>query len=956
MASMALEGAVRHLRQLFGMGSAAGLGDEALLARYAASKDEHVFETLVERHGPMVLATCRAVLQHEHDAEDAFQATFLVLARKAGTIRAGDALGGWLHRVALRISIEATHAARRRRQTEREAMTMALAQATRVAPGPELDPDSDWQPILHHEIDRLPEGQRLPVVLCDLEGLTYEQAASQLGWSVPKFRSRLARARQRLRDRLTRRGVEAPALLVPPALPAALVRATVAASTRGPASAAAAMLAQALVRGMLVARIKAAFMAACLAVAALAGVIAASAGDQKPEADAVPPAARLQPADANAKTKTKMVEVRGIVVGPDGRPVAGAAVRATHLDDTAATPVATSGPDGRFVIRLPRLPETLADYRDEFPWIIASASGAGIGWTKGVLRNDPPDETVVKLTPEGPPIKGRILDLEGRPVAGARVRLSRLLFDETGPLDRWIARARNGAEGNLWQHLETLAADDAHVPLEARTGPDGRFTLTGVGRDRIASLLITGEGIATTPVDVFSRAEPELRIADRGRMRNSPQIVHAPRFQLAVAPAKRVEGVVRDKHSGRPIAGVKLNAGVFDEHSGIAAEGIEATTDAEGQYRLDGLPRAAAYRIFVEPAPKLPYPEIALKAPATTPAFEPVTFDIALTPGIVVRGRVTEKGTGRPVMGYINYYAFADNPHLKDYPGFAEGDAAHAYPDEQGRYTLVALPGRGIIGVRDEGGRSRPVADYKQIPGFDPKDFEPQLEAFRTVPEDASIRNFHVLAIVDFAPGSRGVTRDIETDPGRSVDVEVVGPDGRPVGEIIVKGTSALFATSPEPHPSPRFTVHALAPGDPRRVVVSHKERKLIGSVFLKGDEAGPIVVKLEPWGTVRGRIVDDEGRPRKGMFLMQPMGYVKAHPETNDILPGSDWNNGVRADDDGRFVVEGLVPGLHYGADSRAGFDSPGLLFQDVVLAPGEDRDLGNLKVEPPKKKAEEE
>ena len=108
--------AFRHLRDLFGAGSVVGLGDGQLLARYSSSKDEAAFEALVGRHGPMVLATCRAVLRNEHDVEDAFQATFLVLARKAGSIRGGDALGGWLHRVAYRASVQASVEAKRRRR------------------------------------------------------------------------------------------------------------------------------------------------------------------------------------------------------------------------------------------------------------------------------------------------------------------------------------------------------------------------------------------------------------------------------------------------------------------------------------------------------------------------------------------------------------------------------------------------------------------------------------------------------------------------------------------------------------------------------------------------------------------------------------------------------------------------------------------------------------------------
>ncbi len=195
MASAAFGTAFRHLRDLFGAGTATGLGDGQLLARYSASKDEVAFEALVARHGPMVLATCRAVLRSEHDVEDAFQTTFLVLARKAHSIRGGDALGGWLHRVAYRAAVQASV----------EAKTATPERGGGIGDGPlgrvrsTVETDNDLRPILHEEIDRLPESQRLPVVLCDLEGLTYEQAAEQLagpcrrsaaGWPRPGSGSR----------------------------------------------------------------------------------------------------------------------------------------------------------------------------------------------------------------------------------------------------------------------------------------------------------------------------------------------------------------------------------------------------------------------------------------------------------------------------------------------------------------------------------------------------------------------------------------------------------------------------------------------------------------------------------------------------------------------------------------------------------------------------------------------
>ena len=964
MASAALGTAFRHLRDLFGAGSVVGLGDGQLLARYSGSKDEVAFEALVTRHGPMVLATCRAVLGNEHDVEDAFQATFLVLARKAHSIRGGDSLGGWLHRVAYRASVQASVEARKRRRIEAEASAMAPLDSSR----PGLETDHDLRPILHEEIDRLPESQRLPVVLCDLEGLTYEQAAEQLRWTVPTLRCRLAKARQRLRGRLTRRGLTALAVgasLVPKgasaAVPPALLKATVLAATGGSASAGAALLAHTLLRGMLMTQIKIAGTAALAALAlASAGVLAAGAGrpeDPKPamrpkvEAKAAV-AAREEPV---AKKPMEMVEVKGRVVAPDGRPVAGATIGVAYVDlESKPSPQATAGPDGRFTIRVPK-PGTAVglrlNYVARFPFLLARAPGFGPGWAEAILRDGRPAEEVVTLTEGGAPIEGRIVDLEGRAVADATVKVNSLWFEEKGDLPGWIARARNGAVTNLWEGLQYLRLERA-LAIEARTGPDGRFKLEGVGRDRVADLFVSGRGVATTQAYAFCRDEPEIRTQGKKVMMTMPLpfIVHAPRFQIALAPSKRVEGVARDKDSGKPIAGLEIRAAVFDENNMVWTQGIEAKTDAEGRYRLDGLAKAAAYRLFFSPAPGLPYTKGTLKAPADSPGLEPVAFDFTLKPGVLIRGRVSDKATGRPVRGYVDYYAFADNPNVAQYPHFREGYGSQAYVDQDdGSFELVALPGRGLLAVRAVEERHKAAVGDDKIAGYVSNN-----RGYNTVPYWCNLGNYHIITEVNLDPKAEPARLELQADPGRSATIEVVDPDGQPLGGTMVRGGSELFQSYAYPEASAGFEVHALDPARPRRIVVWHEGRKLIGSALLKGDEPGPVIVKLGPWGTVTGRVVDDEGNPRKGAFIGSPDGNERPHPETDDIMYRSDQGHGIALGDDARFRIEGLVPGLRYGAIARSASEYYGDLFANLTVAPGEVKDLGDLKLQPPKKTEE--
>src|SRR4051794_25877581 len=188
----------KHLHTLFNVGTIGNLTDGQLLERFISGHDgcaEATFTALVERHGPMVLRVCQQVLSDSHDAQDAFQATFLVLVRRAGSVRKRDSVASWLYGVAHRVARRARADAARRRAHERRGAALA---AESVGDGDRPEP---W-PELHEEIARLPEKYRAAVVLCYLEGLTTEAAARTLGCPQGTVLSRLSRAREQLRGRL----------------------------------------------------------------------------------------------------------------------------------------------------------------------------------------------------------------------------------------------------------------------------------------------------------------------------------------------------------------------------------------------------------------------------------------------------------------------------------------------------------------------------------------------------------------------------------------------------------------------------------------------------------------------------------------------------------------------------------------------------------------------------------
>jgi RNA polymerase sigma factor (sigma-70 family) len=278
------EGRLRYL--IWGLRKAVGppgggLTDAELLRRWVAQRDHAAFETLLWRHGPAVLGVCRRILHDLHDAEDAAQATFLVLARKAASVGRRQAVAAWLHTVAYRVALRA-------RDRRPNATILSAPDLGSLPARPTEDPVwRDLRPVLDEEINRLPEKYRAPFVLCCVEGRTNEEAAREMACPVGTILSRLARARERLRHRLTRRGVTLTAAALAAALaaeeataalPGVLVRTTVTAAALAVAGKGlvgvvpieVVSLAEGVVRTMLISKVKA-VTALVLVLAVLGG-------------------------------------------------------------------------------------------------------------------------------------------------------------------------------------------------------------------------------------------------------------------------------------------------------------------------------------------------------------------------------------------------------------------------------------------------------------------------------------------------------------------------------------------------------------------------------------------------------------------------------------------------------------------------------------------------------------
>jgi RNA polymerase sigma factor (sigma-70 family) len=981
MSKSAARMVAQHLRDLHGSGTLIGFTDGQLLAQYAALNDGLAFESLLARHGSMVAATCRAILEHEHDVEDAFQATFLVLARKARSVRAAGALGGWLHRVAYRIAVQAKKEARKRQRLESELAAMRMSDATRA--GSEIE----FHSVIHEEIERLPERERLPVVLCDLEGLTYEQAALRLRCTKQAVCYRLAKARTRLRDRLRRRGVTATApgagmtashASATAALPVAWKQAAVSAATGGPTRAAVASLAQTMLRGMLMTQLKITSVAV-LAATTLAsfGVVALRGGQPNrplPPASSTTAVLRIGPraprgaaspmenssaqpsttprasgektGPPSDQSKETAVTVRGRVLGPDGRPVTGAKLYQTDWEGrfhsaNRSSESATSGPDGRFQFTV-----TKGKWNEYSNQVAAAAPDLGVGWVV-IPAGGKTDNLTVQLVDDGVPITGQIVDLQGKPVEGATLRVTQIHAapgEDPGP---WLEAVKRENSAHQWIEGRYQRIEDLYLPrtvapsLEVTSDAEGRIRLTGIGRNRLVTAQLDGTTVVTEHLHILTR--PGEPISVRTLQIGPPSVTtyYGSSFRHVAAPTRPITGVVRDMGTKKPLAGFTIRSHSFEVRPNDfqMVDNVQTTTDAEGRYRLIGMPKGMGYRIVAVPPFDQPYVPSTRKMP-DTPGLDALTLDIELKRAVWITGKITDKLTGRPIPGAnVEYFTFYSNPNHSDYEGFPLSVHWHTVkPKDDGTYRVAGLPGPGLVAVHAawETGYLRSTdrddeewADNQELKGTSPMAI--------THPD-----NYCELARVDPPKNVESVTRDITLDPGWDVSGTVLAPNGRPMAEArgCVFNVNGSPGKSPEQTKGAAFTVRCSNPPRPLELLIHHPEKGLVGIAQTPENKGDSITVQLQLGATVTGRLLDVEGRPRADAGLKLSFqgkeGQVWHRYSPQDI----------KTDRDGRFSVTALLPGRNF----RLSDDERELNFGDGLRS-GHTKDLGGVRLTDGKK-----
>jgi RNA polymerase sigma factor (sigma-70 family) len=874
-----------RLRQLIQGGSLAGLKDGQLLEHFLSGNvpaSELAFTAIVERHGPMVLRVCQDVLADDHDAQDAFQATFMVLARRAGRIRKRDSLQSWLFGVARRVAWDARRRLMRRRRVE-HAVAVSHKAAQAGEEGGEL------REVLKDELALLPETYRAAVLLCDLEGLTYEDASHRLGWPVGTVGVRLMRARKRLRDRLVQRGITA--------------------STGAIAFSLAGLKASAAVPEHLVARVVQVSLSArtvsswigsgakLVAALLLAAGMAMSVGLAFAPARSARNPVQASPPPAASKT----VNFR-VINHEDKKPLGGVALK-VWVDGKPYRDWSTDQ-NGQATITVPE---------GNVARLTVLARKAGFAPSRVSLRHEVISDQEIPgsytLSMHGTTTIGGVVRAEsGRPIAGVKVgfyisapRQNRESFDFDD------ARVRTDGEGRWradfipadldlrelhlsFEHPDYLPLSEAgnvqplSVPAELRKGSAVHVLRRGIAvKGRVldaAGQPIAGADVRLGPRFQFSSretktntsgeftiasAEPRESTLTAQAEKHSPSSVKvvvepglAP-IDFRLEPGHTIRGRVVDE-AGKPLPGAYVGV---DSWGGEQSLEWRTVTDAEGRFRWDGAP---ADRVFLG-AGKTGYSNV--DHLSVVPSDQEVKFTLKRGGALRITGTVVDAVTGRPI------------PSFRVVPAVLGGfeiwlfDRATTY--RNGRYQYAAA-----------------LANEQHLLRFEAKGYTPVVSPTYS-------RN-----------GGEQVL-DVKMKKGPWLDGIVRGPDGSPLpgAEVVLAtGQGVRFSGGKvyqrEHHPyeitgaDGRFSIPP--PLGDYRLAALHDE----GYAEVTAAKFEPMhELRVRPWGRIEGTLRVG-GRPRAGEPIQAELDDRKVDPDWPTIQNES----GARTDQNGHFLIERMPPG----------------------------------------------
>jgi protocatechuate 3,4-dioxygenase beta subunit len=729
---------------------------------------------------------------------------------------------------------------------------------------------------------------------------------------------------------------------------------------------------------------------------AQAGPVSAPIVEPTEAAQSVP--AKASRADA---ANQEILRYAGKVADADGLPVEGARVSLVYwrfMEDKAEWAPVTTDAAGRF--ELTRQRSDFNDSPDETMWmyiqIVATKPGHGFTAASSVLfetsgsmfrelsekdrallsREEAGKDRVLKLGVDLP-IRGRIVDIEGRPVVGAVIAPFNADEGTSGSLDQWEAATKNRGANfySVRKELRRLYGGDVvNGPIDRTLAPvttdaDGVFFLAGVGRERIVSAVLSGPNIESSILRLRSRPGETIKLADNDHGEERFYTYYPAEFTHIAGPSQPVEGIVTDLRTGNPIEGVFVRGERTATYNvGGFAGFIRSTTDQRGRFRLEGFPLGSNQFVVLPPA-RSGYLAAGVSV-HTRVGTEPLVNNIALTPAIRARGVVKEAGSGKPILGYAEYFAFANNPALAVTGNYQNLDLRLQFrTDSEGQFEIPVLPGPGVITFSATNSEMYPRGDgADQISGPRADTGTLKIGTYKTLPYFLTPINYHGLIPIDPPDGGETIDVALTLTPLQSFSGRVLAEDGRPIEKYILFGERAPADWYERTFPD--FEVKGYRPGIGRRLMAYVPDSNTIGLLDVTGDKPSIAEIKLQPAARFVGRIVDADGEPISGVRIdndawgglgSSPISREehwagKFDPERGEFVnvPG----HPLVTDAEGRFELVGVMPGLKYSArafgprrmDNETQVTFLGSIFSDVVANSGGTHDLGDVRIISPR------
>ena len=697
--------------------------------------------------------------------------------------------------------------------------------------------------------------------------------------------------------------------------------------------------------------------------------------------------------------------ISGVVIGADGKRVPGAkfywmASRSYELQSTSPKLIATSNAAGEFKFENPSLglaPDAPAswDYRR---YIVVRAPGYGFSVERpgGLLRQTREGETivgnlvtaidgvkgaVVELPLAGNPLRGRVVDIDGNAVSNAKVRIR--WFEDEAPgayFDQRQGRGQlrkfadcnasqwTGYINNLINIIEPPQAAQA-FPM-ATTDADGRFEIKDVGANRLFQVLVSGEKIEFARILARNQPGEKVTVTSDYNSVGDTYVVHPQEILHVAGPSVPVEGKVLDFDSGQPIAdALVLASRVHGDNTTVGGERehFKTRTDEDGNFRITGLPMGEDNRLAcVCLESEIAYPSMGFKA-NTSKSEDVLKHNFRMKRGVWAEGRVFDADTDKPMVGSIDYYFFRNEKLLEKLPGIRYAYTRSAYwTNRDGYFRVPVWPTRGILAynhdhVSHEEAMNPTIDRYPRGQGADSiAGIDKRMNAFKTFPTLLMAENSNRLIEVNPDGEEASINADMPMVASRKVFAKPAWPEGAFVEKYRVYGAAENWGW--QEIDTPEFEIKGLRDGEERTVFVFHRKRNLVGFLKVSADDLPdakqdlPTEIPVQLAGTISGRLLDVNGLPVTDATLNSTYSSEDSDSGIWAPHPGKYINpTGVPTDDDGRFQLTGIMPGLKYTAIAyakaktradRARSMNIGTPFSDVTLKPGETKDLGDLKL----------